>query len=428
MSDPIRVLHVDDDASYGALVADYLERDADRFEVHSVHDADVALDRIERARPDCIVSDYEMPGTDGIEFLETVRESYPNLPFVLFTGKGSEEIASDAIAAGATDYLQKQRGSDRYDLLANRVENAVDQYRSRRELERERSRMRFALESTAAAVWTLDVDTEAMELYPAVCPLFDVEVDSLAGFLDEVLPESRDHVRETVRAAARTGEPYSAQFRFRADGETRWGELIGRAIRESDAVSFQTGIVRDITPQKEQKRRFETLTGNLPGMVYRCQNAPEWPMEDVHGDVASFTGYTAGDLETGAVEWGSEVVHPEDRDWVWSEVQSSLDADESFEISYRIVTAAGETRWVWERGRGIDGPEDELEAIEGFITDITDRKRRERRLERQRERFERIAGVVSHDLRSPISAVDGRLRLARETGDLDHVEAAVATT
>lgn len=68
-----------------------------------------------------------MPGQNGIEFLETDREEYPNLPFILYTGKGSEEVASDAISAGATDYLQKGSGTDQYQLLANRTPNAVGQ-------------------------------------------------------------------------------------------------------------------------------------------------------------------------------------------------------------------------------------------------------------------------------------------------------------
>jgi len=425
MPDPIRVLHVDDDEQYGDLVAAYLEREDDGFEVELAAGAADALDRIERGRPDCVVSDYEMPETDGIELLETVRERYPALPFVLFTGKGSDEIASEAIAAGATDYLQKGQAPDCYELLANRLLNAVEQYRSRRELERERSRMTFALEATDAAVWTLDPETGEMETQPRTCPPFDAPIDSLEAFLEEIHPADRSPVRETVDAAVRGDESYSIQFRF-PDGEgVRWCELTGRTIRDDGDAAFQTGIVRDVTTLKERKRRFESLTSTLPGMAYRCRNEPGWPMEDVRGDVATFSGYTAAALETGEVEWGNDVVHPDDRDWVWEAVQDSLAPGDSFELTYRIVTADGETRWVWERGRGIYSPDDELEAIEGFITDITERKGRERRLQRQSDRFDRLAGVIAHDLQSPISTVRGRLELAKETGDEEHLDAAM---
>lgn len=126
----IRVLHVDDQSSFGDLVADLLEREDDCFNVITETSAAEGLDRLEKSTLDCIVSDYDMPGENGIEFLESVREEYPELPFILFTGKGSEEVASDAISSGATDYLQKKPGTDQYKLLANRIKNAVDQYRS----------------------------------------------------------------------------------------------------------------------------------------------------------------------------------------------------------------------------------------------------------------------------------------------------------
>jgi PAS domain S-box-containing protein len=424
MARPIQVLHVDDDPAFGDLVSDALERESDRITVVTETSAADALGRIETDTPDCIVSDYEMPRTDGIDFLESVRDEYPDLPFILFTGKGSEEVASEAISAGATDYLQKGTGSNQYELLANRVRNAVGQYRSRKRLEQERSRMKFALESANAAIWTRDIETDAMEVHPTVCPVFGTSIESFDDFLAEVHPADRDAAEETVRSAAAAGESYSIQFRFPGDEGTRWGEMNGRTILEDGDPVFQTGITRDITPQKERKRRFETLTSNLPGMVYRCRNEPGWPMEDVRGDVASFTGHTAAELESGEVQWGDDVLHPDDREWIWEEVQSSLEERGSFEVTYRIRTREGETRWAWERGRGIYGPDGDLEALEGFITDITDQKERERRLERQNERFDELASVVSHDLRTPISTARGRLELAADTGDMDHIEAA----
>ncbi|WP_336135407.1 response regulator [Natronomonas amylolytica] len=424
MARPIEVLHVDDDAAFGDLVSDALEREADWLSVRTETNAADALERIEAESPDCVVSDYEMPEMDGIEFLGAVREEHPELPFILFTGQGSEAVASEAMSAGATEYLQKTTGSNQYELLANRIRNAVEKYRSQKRLERERSRMQFALESANAAIWTRDIETDGMEIHPTVCPVFDTPIDCFDDFLAEVHPADRDSVEETVRSAAANGDAYSMQFRFPGTDGTRWGEMNGRTIHEDGTPAFQTGITRDITPQKERKRRFETLISNLPGMVYRCRNEPGWPMEDVRGDVASFTGYTATELETGTVQWGEQVLHPDDSEWIWEAVQSSLESTGSFEVTYRIRTREGETRWAWERGHGIYGPDDQLEALEGFITDITDQKERERRLERQNERFDELASVVSHDLQTPLSVARGRLKLAAETGDIEHIEEA----
>jgi CheY-like chemotaxis protein len=129
MTTPARVLLVDDDERFAELASTYLERAGD-VTVVTEADAAAGLDRLDGGDIDCVVSDYEMPETDGLAFLEAVRADRPDLPFVLFTGKGSEEIAAEAIAAGVTDYLQKDTGTEQYTVLANRIERAVDAYRA----------------------------------------------------------------------------------------------------------------------------------------------------------------------------------------------------------------------------------------------------------------------------------------------------------
>ncbi|MFC3476189.1 PAS domain-containing response regulator [Halobacterium litoreum] len=299
----IRVLHVDDEPGFADLAATFLEREDDAFEVETATSVSDGLDALDDRDVDCVVSDYDMPGRNGIEFLEAVREDHPDLPFVLFTGKGSEEIASDAISAGVTDYLQKGPATEQYAILANRIRNVVDRVRSRRALD-------------------------------------------------------------------------------------------------------------------ERNRRLETLIQNLPGMVYRCRNEPEWPMEFVGGECEALTGYAASALETGDVAWGSDVLHPDDDERVWDAVQSALDAGDPFEVTYRIRTRSGDERVVWERGRGIYA-DDDLEALEGFITDVTEREHRKRQLERKNARlealFENSPDMINvHDEEGVI--VDANRRFCEELG------------
>ncbi|WP_312911578.1 bacterio-opsin activator domain-containing protein [Natronosalvus caseinilyticus] len=151
MTETMRVLVVDNDARFAELTTTMLERERDDIMATDVSSADAALDVLEADPIECIVSDYDMPKTNGLELLEAVRERDLELPFILFTGKGSEEIASEAIAAGVTQYLQKQPGSDRFTLLANQIENAVAQYRTETELrenERRYERTLTALHDT----------------------------------------------------------------------------------------------------------------------------------------------------------------------------------------------------------------------------------------------------------------------------------------
>jgi PAS domain S-box-containing protein len=126
----VRILHVDDNPEYTELAKTFLERDREQFTVMTETSALEAFRRLHREEVDCLVADYEMPNTDGLELLELVREEHPDLPFILFTGAGDEALASEAIAAGVTDYVRKYGGTEQYEVLANRIDNAVERYRA----------------------------------------------------------------------------------------------------------------------------------------------------------------------------------------------------------------------------------------------------------------------------------------------------------
>ena len=146
--DIISILHVDDAPEFAELTATFLEQENNRFAVETATSVSAALERMDERLPDCIVSDYDMPGQNGVEFLETVRQEHPELPFVLYTGKGSEEVAGEAVTAGVSDYLQKDTGSEQYKLLAKRIENAVAQFRAQEQLRGQRRQLEQLHEAT----------------------------------------------------------------------------------------------------------------------------------------------------------------------------------------------------------------------------------------------------------------------------------------
>ena len=122
----ISVLHVDDDPAFVDLTADMLAEQAGEFIVETATSASEGLDLLATTDFDCIVSDYQMPAISGLDFLSAIREEDATTPFIVFTAKGSEEIASKAIATGVSDYVQKTPETDQYRTLVDRIRRAVD--------------------------------------------------------------------------------------------------------------------------------------------------------------------------------------------------------------------------------------------------------------------------------------------------------------
>ncbi|WP_122089266.1 response regulator [Halalkalicoccus subterraneus] len=125
----IHVLCVDDELDSADLTALCLERIDDRFVVETALSAEAGYEYLEETGVDCVVSDYKMPDVDGITFFELVQDEYPELPFILFTGRGSASVADDARSRGVTEYLEKDT-EDRYRVLADQIRSAVEKHRS----------------------------------------------------------------------------------------------------------------------------------------------------------------------------------------------------------------------------------------------------------------------------------------------------------
>jgi len=257
----IRVLHVDDEPDFGELVATFLEREDDRFVVESATSASEGLDRLDADEYDCVVSDYDMPGTDGIEFLEEIRCKHPQLPFVLFTGKGSEEVASDAISAGVTDYLQKNTGTDQYTVLANRIENAVGHFHAEQELERQNDLFRKAQDLADVGAWEYDAQREELtwteQVYEIhdLSPTFDPTPETAIGYYH---PEDRGTMRDVFERAVEDGEPYDIEVRLLTDADEQcWVRTRGQPQLDDGEVIRIRGTVQDVTEQKQRERELK---------------------------------------------------------------------------------------------------------------------------------------------------------------------------
>jgi len=240
--DGIRILHVDDEPNFAEIAGTFLERENDRFDIETAASASEALDRLD-GTVDCVVSDYDMPRESGLELLDTVRESRPNLPFILFTGKGSEEIASQAISAGVTDYLQKEGGTGQYTVLANRIENAVSQHRSQRELEASQRRLSLFVDQSPLGVIEYNSEFEIVGLNPAGEEILGYTEADLQGETWEklVAKTSYENVDEVTSALAEVeGGYHSIDENVRKDGEHIVCEWHNRVVTDDSVEHSAT--------------------------------------------------------------------------------------------------------------------------------------------------------------------------------------------
>ncbi len=143
-------------------------------------------------------------------------------------------------------------------------------------------------------------------------------------------------------------------------------------------------------PAGESDRQLVTLMSNLPGMAYRCRADRDWTMEFVSEGAKRVTGYAPEDLVGNRRIAYGDLIHHDDRERVREEVFAGLAERRPFQMTYRLITASGEERWVWEQGRGVPGSCDGVMVLEGYITDITDRVRAEAALAESEERFRSI--------------------------------------
>ena len=145
----------------------------------------------------------------------------------------------------------------------------------------------------------------------------------------------------------------------------------------------------------ETQRRLATLVNNLPGMVYRSKKDSHYNMEYISEKCFFITGYTADELIENKFKPFSDLINAEDIVKIQKQVQEAIEAHKPFQLVYRIRTSSGFEKWVWEQGVGIySEKEDELLALEGFITDITEQKSVQDQLALQSNALEATANGI----------------------------------
>jgi len=384
----IRVLHVDDDRGIVDLAATHLESESETMQVHTATDTASGLELLKSEPIDCIVSDYDMPQMDGLELLEAVREGHPELPFILYTGKGSEEIASEAISRGVTDYLQKQKGTEQYELLANRIENAVEHHRTRSTLEGREEWFRKLIEGATDLVAVLDEEGHFTYLSPSVEAVLGHEPEELLGADGDEYVHPEDESDAADMFAAVVEQPdrtETVQFRFR-DGNGEWRHIEARARNMLDVPAIEGVVVnaRDVTERverererREQREFTQRVLDTIDDIVYVFDedlNFTWW-----NDRATEVSGYTDEELEA---EGPTAFFKGEDIERIAASVEEVFETGSTTVRADLVMKDGREVPYEFRGGRLTDENGDPS-GFCGIGRDITDQLERERELERR---------------------------------------------
>ncbi len=141
---------------------------------------------------------------------------------------------------------------------------------------------------------------------------------------------------------------------------------------------------------REKEERLVSLLENIPGIVYRCKFDRDWTMKFLSKNCEEITGYKPEDfIDNQELSW-SDIIHSDFRGEVWDEIKRSVEDDEQFQITYKIITKENEERWVWEQGCGIRRDDGEIERVEGVITDITEKVNSRMKLEERETKIKAL--------------------------------------
>jgi PAS domain S-box-containing protein len=238
------------------------------------------------------------------------------------------------------------------------------------------------------------------------------------------------HVFLTDRTG--TGHPIADSCAPIRDGD---GIILGTVLVFRDATrerqaeeqiiqlnqKLEQRVVSRTTELRESERRHQTLLANLQGMAYRCRNNHEWQMEFVSEGCRNLLGVEPEDFTASRIAY-RKLIHPEDQERVWDEVQSAIARQGAFTVEYRVKHANGQWRNVLGQGRAVQDSQGQMVALEGYVMDMTQRveAERERRILEEKllraqkiETIGTLAGGIAHDFNNILAAILGSAELMK---------------
>jgi PAS domain S-box-containing protein len=406
----MRLLHLEDSVHDADLVEHMIRREWPACEISRVVTLDDYRSALQAGGFDLILSDYTLPGFDGLRALELARQLSPTTPFLFVSGTIGEERAVEALKLGATDYVIKDRPGRLIPAIRQAFAVLEETGRRRRTedaLREQQERFRQITENVAELIAVLDLQGRRTYANPAHRELLG-DPTGLIGSdsFQEIHPDDRARVRAAFDETVRTGEGRRLEYRFLLrDGRVRQIESHGNVLRDPDGRIVNVLVVsRDITAQREaesrlreqasllDKARDAIVATDLEHRIAYWNTSAErlygWKANEVYGhkleelnlgyDSAHFVEARARLLATG--EWRGE---------------------------FLLRTKTGDTVMVESTWSLVIEDDGRPRSILFIDTDVTEKKKLETQLLRSQrmESIGTLAGGVAHDLNNVLTPI-----------------------
>ncbi len=291
--DPIKVLIIEDDPNYFVLINERLvQQRKPSFEVVRSKILQSGIDRLKQGDIDVILLDLFLPDSKGLDSFITLHAQYPEIPTIILTSLDDDNVAAEAIAKGAQDYLVK--GSFDRELFIKSICYAISRHQVQSQLKRSsqeneeskktikerEERFRSLVSNIPGAVyryvknengsWEIEFISSMIKDISGWTAA-DLIGKGVSAFFEKVLPQDLDVVQKAFSQAAAEGGSFSVDYRIRhADGDFRWAHEQGRGIKDSAGrVCYVDGVIFDVTERTREKEKlnrlvyYDSLT-NLP--------------------------------------------------------------------------------------------------------------------------------------------------------------------